>query len=229
MEASHRTSLARFLPVEVAAIVEAGKLAEWRRGRRQRVTVLFVDIRGSTGLAERMDPSTLSHLISSFRQRVMRAAVMHGGVVDKFIGDGALLAFGIPEPKPDDPTRAIACAHEILRLIDEWNLQQAFDPPVRVGIGIHEGEAYCGVVGDDERLEFTVLGDMVNVAARIEQATKRFRVPLLASAKVVEAAGQGAEWDEVSREKLPGRVEPVAILAPRGTPTWLHVPDEGNK
>ncbi len=221
-EAAHRTSLARFLPAEVAAIVEAGKLAEWRRGRRQRVTVLFVDIRGSTGLAERMDPSALSRLISSFRQRIMRAASIHGGVVDKFIGDGALLAFGVPEPKPDDATRALACAHEILGLIDAWNLEQSTEPPVRVGIGVHEGEAYCGVVGDDERLEFTVLGDMVNVAARIEQATKRFRVPLLASATAVEAAGQGADWDEVSREKLPGRAEPVAMLVPRGTPAWLQ-------
>ena len=223
-EAAHRASLARFLPAEVASIVEAGKLAEWRRGRRQRVTVLFVDIRGSTALAERMDPSALSLFISSFRRRVMRAAAMHGGVIDKFIGDGALLAFGIPEPGPDAPSRAIACAREILRLVDQWNLKRAFDPPVRVGIGIHEGEAYCGVVGDDERLEFTVLGDMVNVAARIEQATKIFHVPLLASASVVTAAGQSAEWEEVSHEKVPGRVEPVAILVPRGPniPAWTR-------
>ena len=97
---------------------------------------------------------------------------------------------------------------------------------MRVGIGIHEGEAYCGVVGDDERLEFTVLGDMVNVAARIEQATKIFHVPLLASASVVTAAGQSAEWEEVSHEKVPGRVEPVAILVPPGPniPAWTRQP-----
>jgi adenylate cyclase len=219
-EATYRTSLSRFLPTEVASIVESGKLAEWRRGRRQRVTVLFVDLRGSTGLAENMDPSSLSVLISSFRRRVTRAALMHGGVIDKFIGDGALLVFGIPEPKSDDPTRAIACAREILRLIDEWNRKRRFDPPVRVGIGVHEGEAYCGVVGDDERLEFTVLGDMVNVAARIEQATKTFQFPLLASAAVVEAAGQAAEWIEVSHEKLRGRMAPVVILVPRDSRKW---------
>ena len=219
-EATNRTSLARFLPTEVASIIEAGKLAEWRRGRRQRVTVLFVDMRGSTSLAERMDPSRLSVLISSFRRRVTRAALMHGGVIDKFIGDGALLIFGIPEPKSDDPARAIACAREILRLIDGWNRKRRFDPPVRVGIGVHMGEAYCGVVGDDARLEFTVLGDMVNVAARIEQATKIFQFPLLASAAVVEAAGQGAEWIEVSHETLPGRMEPVVILVPRDSRKW---------
>jgi adenylate cyclase len=82
------------------------------------------------------------------------------------------------------------------------------------------GEAYCGVVGDDARLEFTVLGDMVNVAARIEQATKIFQFPLLASAAVVEAAGQGAEWIEVSHETLPGRMEPVVILVPRDSRKW---------
>jgi adenylate cyclase len=74
-------------------------------------------------------------------------------VVDKFIGDGALLIFGIPEPKPDDAKRAILCAREIIRLIERWNAKRRFHPPVRVGIGLHSGAAFRGVLGAHDRLE----------------------------------------------------------------------------
>lgn len=214
-ETVRRANLARFLPAEIAPAVDGGDLASWRRGRRQKATILFVDIRGSTALAERMDPAKLSVFISSFRRRVMRAAQAHRGVVDKFIGDGALVVFGVPEPQDDDPVRAIACARKLIALIDQWNVKRRFDPPVRIGIGLHTGEVYCGLVGDEQRIEFTVLGDVVNVAAKIEQATKRFDTALLASDAVVTLAGQRGAWIEVSQEPVGGRSEPVTILAPR--------------
>ena len=94
-----------------------------------------------------MDPARLSVFISSFRRWVMEAAGSYGGVVDKFMGDGALLIFGVPEPKPDDAKRAIQCAQEIIRLVERWNAKRRFDPTVRIGIGLHTGEAFCGVLG----------------------------------------------------------------------------------
>ena len=212
-EATQRANLARFLPAEVAPLVERLTIAEWRRGRRQTITVLFVDIRDSTALAEDMDPTSLSVLISAFRRRIMRAAQKHGGVIDKFIGDGALVVFGIPDPRPDDAQRGLTCAREILSLVARWNSKRQLDPPVRVGVGLHSGEAYCGIVGDDARLEFTVLGDMVNVAARIEQATKQFRVPMLASEATLRAAGELQSWTEISREPPRGRRRAIGIYA----------------
>lgn len=213
-EASERASIARFLPSEIAPLMVGRDLAAWRRGRRQEITVLFVDLRDSTALAEHLDPARLSVFVSSFRRRVMRAAQAHGGMVDKFMGDGALLIFGVPEPLPDDAQRAIRCAQEILRLVARWNEKRRFDPPVRVGIGLHTGEVFCGVVGASERLEFTVLGDVVNVAARIEQATKRFKVPVLASDTTIARAGEATGWNEVSREAPRGRSASVVILTP---------------
>jgi adenylate cyclase len=161
-----------------------------------------------------MDPAHLSVFVSAFRRRVMRAAQAHGGMIDKFMGDGALLIFGVPESKPDDAQRAIQCAWEILRLVTHWNTKRRFDPPVRVGIGLHTGEAFCGVVGASERLEFTVLGDVVNVAARIEQATKRFKTSVLASDATLTRAGETTGWHEVSREAPRGRSGEVVILTP---------------
>jgi len=213
-EASERASLARFLPAEIAPLMEGGNLEVWRRGRRQEITVLFVDLRGSTALAEHMDPARLSVFISSFRRRVMRAARTHGGVIDKFMGDGALLIFGIPQPEPDDARRAILCAREIIRLVARWNAKRRFDPPVRVGIGLHTGEAFCGVLGAQERLEFTVLGDVVNVAARVEQMTKRFGTALVATDATVVRAGKAEEWREVGREAPRGRSGSVRVLIP---------------
>jgi adenylate cyclase len=213
-ETSHRASLSRFLPTEIAHLVEPHRLEEWRRGRRQEVAILFVDMRDSTALAEHTDPTRLSVFLASFRRRVLRAVEANGGVVDKFIGDGALIVFGVPEPRPDDARRALACARELLRQLDRWNAKRDFDPPLRIGIGIHTGQVYCGLVGDDTRLEFTVLGDAVNVAARIEAATKQFTLPLLASQPVVAAAGELDRWRVVSVEQLRGRAEPLPLLTP---------------
>ncbi|HEV2564384.1 MAG TPA: adenylate/guanylate cyclase domain-containing protein [Microvirga sp.] len=213
-EASERASIARFLPAEIVPLMEGSNLEGWRRGRRQEVTVVFVDLRGSTALAEHMDPARLSVFISSFRRRVMQAAGTHGGVVDKFMGDGALLIFGVPQPEPDDAQRAILCAREIIRLIARWNAKRRFDPPVRVGIGLHTGEAFCGVLGAQERLEFTVLGDVVNVAARTEQMTKRFGTALVATEAAVARAGEAGEWQEVGREAPRGRSGTVRMLVP---------------
>jgi adenylate cyclase len=213
-EASERASIARFLPAEVAPLMEGNNLDAWRRGRRQEITVVFVDLRGSTALAEHMDPARLSVFISSFRRRVMQAAGIHGGVVDKFMGDGALLIFGVPQPEPDDARRAILCAREIIRLVARWNAKRRFDPPVRVGIGLHTGEAFCGVLGADERLEFTVLGDVVNVAARMEQMTKRFGTSLVATEATVARAGEAGEWQEAGREAPRGRSGTVRMLVP---------------
>ena len=213
-EAVHRANLARFLPHDVAPLIAPGADRIWRRGRRQRVAIMFVDMRGSTKIAEDMDPAQLSVFISAFRRRVTRAAKAYPGVIDKFIGDGALIIFGVPEPRPDDADRAVRCAREILRLVERWNAKRGFDPPVRVGIGIHIGEAYCGIVGDEERLEFTVLGDAVNVAARIEQATKEFNEPLLVSEPVAHESGASNGWREVTRHPLRGKLQPIGILAP---------------
>ena len=216
-ETPGRANLARFLPSEIAPLVGESDISTWRQGRRQQATILFVDIRGFTAYAEGMDPARLSIFISSFRRRVTHAAGAFGGVVDKFIGDGALLVFGIPNPQSDDCTRAVACAQELLVLLDQWNAKRGFDPPIRIGIGIHTGEVYCGLIGDDKRIEFTVLGDVVNVAAKIEQATKRFNTALLASEIVVMRSGQFSAWQEVGREPLGGRGEHLAIYAYSGT------------
>jgi len=213
-ESERHATLTRFLPAEIEPFALDAAAGGLRRGRRQHAVIMFVDIRDSAARGEELDPERLSVFLSAFRSRVSRAAQQHGGVVDKFIGDGALVVFGLPAPSPDDATRALACARTLLDLVDRWNRKRQFDPPVRVGIGVHAGEVFFGVVGDEKRLELTVLGDAVNVASRLEQATKEFAVPLLASADAVEAAGEASAWIEVSHGALRGRAGPVRVMRP---------------
>jgi adenylate cyclase len=213
-ETTLRLNLTRYLPRELAPILSERAFDSLRAGRRIPVTLLFVDMRDSSVFGETMDPARLAVFISSFRRRVMRAAAKHGGVIDKFTGDGALILFGVPGTGPDDAARALACGKTLFDLIARWNAKRRFDPPVRIGVGIHTGEVFCGVVGDEDRLEFTVLGETVNTAARIEQATKIVDCPFLVSSDCIAAAGEAMGWIEIEPPPLPGVTRPIRLLKP---------------
>jgi adenylate cyclase len=213
-ETTLRVNLTRYLPRELAPILTEQAFASLRQGRRIRATVLFVDMRASTHFGETMDPAQLAVFITSFRRRVLRAASRYGGVIDKFTGDGALVLFGVPGAQEGDARRALACGRTLLQLIERWNVKRNFDPPVRIGIGIHTGDVFCGVVGDESRLEFTVVGETVNIASRIEQATKGASCELLASQETVAAAGEENLWVEVEHEPLRGVTRRVVLMRP---------------
>jgi adenylate cyclase len=168
-------------------------------------------------MEESLSPTALSTFIGAFRQRVMQAAMTHGGVIDKFVGDGAFLVFGIVDPKPDDAARAVRCGQDILASVALWSAERAAagETPVSIGVGIHFGEAFVGAIGDNARLEFTVLGDAVNVANRLEQATKDHRVPMLVSHEALTAGGADlTQWRALGSEHLRGRAQPIGIYTP---------------
>ncbi|MBF9197494.1 adenylate/guanylate cyclase domain-containing protein [Microvirga terrestris] len=215
-ETTLRANLTRYLPRELAPILTDQAFASLRQGRRIPVTVMFVDIRASTTFGETMEPAQLAVFITSFRRRVLRAASRHGGVIDKFTGDGALILFGVPGARDGDARRALACGRTLLTLIERWNAKRGFNPPVRLGIGIHTGDVFCGVVGDESRLEFTVVGETVNIGSRIEQATKAADCELLASQETVVAAGEEDLWTEVECDPLPGVTRRMVLMKPVG-------------
>lgn len=225
-DAIGRASLSRFLPAEIAPRLAAGDL-DLRRGRRQRAVIVFVDIRDSTGMAEGMDPERLSQFFTAFRTRILTCVRRHKGVVDKFIGDGALILFGVPDEGSDDAARALIFARDLVGMVETWNNTHELPHPVKIGIGIHVGEVFCGIIGDDERLEFTVLGDAVNVASRLERATKRYGEVVLASGAVMEGSLERHAWLEIGREPLAGRREAVTIFAPKRSPTEQVASFEG--
>lgn len=213
-ETRRRANLTRYLPQEIAEWLAEASVEELRRGHRQPVAVLFCDIRGFTERAETMDPADLGAFVTTFRACVTRVVRRHGGVIDKFIGDSAMVVFGVPRAGRRDAANALACARALLAEIDGWNGLRVTngEGAVRVGIGLHWGVVFCGAVGDERRLEFTVLGDTVNIAARLEQLTKEAGFPLIVTGPLLDAAGEARDrWTALPDGPLRGRTQTVRL------------------
>ncbi|NNG04997.1 MAG: adenylate/guanylate cyclase domain-containing protein [Inquilinus sp.] len=219
-ETRRKATLTRFLPTRIADWVMTASAAEARIGCRQTVAVMFVDIRDFTGRAESLDPADLGVFIGEFRHRIAAAVAAHDGVVDKFIGDSVMALFGVPRPGKNDAGNALACGRAVLDALKAWNTERAAagEDRVEAGVGLHWGDVFCGAIGDDDRLEFTVLGDTVNVAARIEKETKTAGLPLLVSRDLLDAAGASIEgWAALPDRPLRGRQRPVALFGLTGS------------
>ncbi|MEO1141992.1 MAG: adenylate/guanylate cyclase domain-containing protein, partial [Pseudomonadota bacterium] len=148
-----------------------------------------------------------------------RTAIRNGGTIDKYIGDAIMVHFGTPVPQDDDAYRAMKCAFEMIAEIETWNeIRLAHGQfEINIGIGLHYGDAIAGNIGDENRLEYTVLGDAVNVASRLETMTRKLGTSLLVSDATIrnadrykksETFSQLTEGESIS---LKGRVHPVDI------------------
>lgn len=186
-EAQARTNLTRYLPAQLAGRLAGGGLEELRQGQRQQMAVLFIDIRGFTSWSEDRDPHEVSAYVTEFRRRVQLAAARSEGLIDKYIGDAAMILF----EGEDGAQRALDCAGALDEELQRWTALrlEAGEGPVEAGIGLHWGEVFSGVVGNAERLEYSVFGDTVNIAARLEQLTRQEDARIIASAALFDAAG----------------------------------------
>lgn len=216
-ENRRRIRLTRYLPPELVDELSDKRTEELRAGRRQTVAVLFVDIRGFTHRSQNLSPAALSDFVTRFRLCVTDAAAAHAGIVDKFIGDAALIVFGLTGGDDNHAANSILCAKRLHANIEGWN-DEAGDEngAVEIGIGIHWGEVFCGAVGDDSRLEFTVLGDTVNAAARMEELTKSVPSWLIVSGELLTAAGdeKHPQWQRIEQDSLRGRDKPIELFIP---------------
>ncbi|MSO77927.1 MAG: PAS domain S-box protein [Alphaproteobacteria bacterium] len=188
--------------------------------RSQQVGVLFVDMVDFTRLATKQPALAIFELLRDFHARLARAVFAHAGTLDKFLGDGIMATFGTPLPGPNDASNTIACVHAILAEIEQANVERAAGgaPAVNVRIGAHWGEALMGTIGDAKRLEFAVIGDMVNVASRLLEVARDLDIPVAVSGALCEAArAEGTAVDGlVSRgsHALRGHPEKVTVWTP---------------
>ncbi|MFY0611149.1 MAG: adenylate/guanylate cyclase domain-containing protein [Hyphomicrobiaceae bacterium] len=224
LEAEQRTNLTRFLPRGIATDMSDETLQRLRTGRAATLAIMFVDIRNFTRMAEREDPQTASQVLSAYRAHILDIVEAHGGIVDKFIGDGALILFGLDVPAATAARQSVDAATELLHRVDAWNRRRAdaAQAAVSIGIGLHLGRVIVGAIGDERRLEFTVIGDEVNVASRVEQATKATHFALLATGAIIAHAGIDPQdsWENLGDTALRGRQAPVELwgyLAPSAT------------
>jgi adenylate cyclase len=217
---AQRSALSRyFSPNIVRELSTSGGALD--RPARQPVAVLFADMVGFTAISERLSPEALVELLRAFHGRLARVVFAHDGTIDKYIGDAIMVHFGTPRPQKDDPVRALACAAEMIAEIGRWNAERerAGDAPIGIGIGVHYGEVLVGNIGDARRLEYTVLGDTVNVASRLERLTRETGTSLVVSDDLVRAVHAcGVEPSTLIKDlrrdqtrTVRGRREPVAI------------------
>ncbi len=181
-------------------------------GVRRDLAILFSDVRDFTTRTERTDPETLVADLNRYFTRMVAIVRDHGGVVDKFIGDGMLAVFGLDDPE-NACRAAMAAAREMLAAMDDLN--PSLNEPMRIGIGLHKGPVISGLVGSPERLEFTVVGDAVNTAARLESLTKTLGSPLAVSQDLHDTLPPEARTGLTPKgpHPLKGKTIPVPVYA----------------
>ena len=184
-------------------------------GETLRATIVFTDIRGFTTLSEHMEPQALVALLNEYFTRMVAIILEEGGVVDKYVGDAIMAVFGAPIPDPADADRAVRSAIRMRASLAELNesLAKRGLPRIETGIGIHTGDVVAGNIGSEQRMEYTVIGDAVNVASRLEGMTKSVGAPVLISAETESALRQPVALRQVGEVQVRGRTEPLSVFA----------------
>ncbi|HWP04004.1 MAG TPA: adenylate/guanylate cyclase domain-containing protein [Gemmatimonadaceae bacterium] len=207
-----RGNFERFFTPHVAERIASGAADLYLGGERRRVAVLFADIRGFTALASRLSPDETARLLNEYFTEMAECVFRFGGTLDKFIGDEVMAQWGAPLSEPDDADRALDAALAMLAALDQLNdrwLAQG-KQALQIGIGINYGEAFAGFLGSERRLEYTVIGDVVNTAKRLCTAAEGGQI--LVSDAFRKALTRPRSFVEHGRVVLPGRGEPVVVL-----------------
>jgi class 3 adenylate cyclase len=202
-------ALASFLPPEVAELVEASPSALSLKGELE-VTVLFSDIRGFSTFAEQVPPRQVAEVVGRHLAAMAEVVRAHGGMLDKFAGDAVMAVFGAPRPVADHPERAVRCAVAMQRRQAELNAEaRALGLPAsQIGIGINTGTVIAGLIGGAGRVDYTVIGDAVNVAQRLQSEAKAAEI-LASAATMAHVAWPAAR--PAGTRLLKGRQQPVDV------------------
>jgi adenylate cyclase len=207
-----KDTFGRFVSRDVAEAVLNGRVP--MIAERMEVSILFQDIRGFTALSATLDPVALLRLLNRFFTEVVAAVEAEGGVVKQFTGDGVMALFGAPQLRVDHSERAVRAALGIVNRLDLLNalLQEEGLAPLRIGVGIHTGEVVAGLIGPDERVEYGVVGDAVNLASRIEALTKDLAATILISSDIAARLGPQFVLGRVTSLPVKGRAQPIEVV-----------------
>jgi adenylate cyclase len=186
-------------------------------GEMRQVSVYFSDIAGFSSMAERTPPADLVAAMNEYLTAMTDVIEQHGGFVDKYIGDAVVAVFGAPLHDPDHATNAVRAALQCGAVLEGLaRVNAAFGGSVRHRIGISSGEALVGNIGSRRRFNYTAMGDVVNLASRLEAANKLYGTAVIASESTMSFTGSAFVWRELDAIRVKGRMQPVRIFEPLG-------------
>jgi len=206
-----KTTFGKYMTRSVMEHLMAGKVQ--LGGETLTATILFSDIRSFTSIGEKMDAKSLVALLNEYFTEMVDVVIKEDGVVDKYIGDAIMAVFGAPVPQPDAALHAVRAAvgmRKALAALNEKLVARGMQP-IETGIGIHTGELVAGNIGSEKRMEYTVIGDSVNLASRLENATKELGAPVLISQDTYELVKDHFELRAAKEISVKGREQPVMI------------------
>ncbi len=182
-------------------------------GEEREISILFSDIRSFTSLAEVNSPSTTLAILNTYLTEMSALVDQHAGVVDKYIGDAVMGLFGAPIQHPNDPQHAVASALAMIKAMPALNQKFVAQgwPPLEIGIGVHTGNVVAGNVGSNSRLNYTVLGDNVNLASRLESLCKQYQAMIIVSDATMQRCPDIA-FRELDRVRVKGKQQAVGIF-----------------
>jgi adenylate cyclase len=201
-------ALERFLSPSISKKISAEAADIRLGGESQRITLLFADVRGFTTMAEKMKPREAVEVLNEFFDRMTNVIFQHDGTLDKYLGDGLMALFGAPFALQNDAEAAVRAAVDMQKSLAELN-KISGKPPLNIGIGIHTGEAVVGFLGTERRMDYTAIGDTVNVASRLTSQAGPGQI-VISSATQAQIGGE-ISCCQLSAMKLKGRAEPIEV------------------
>lgn len=208
-----RLSFTRYVSQHIMESIIKSEDSVKLSGERRKITLLFSDIRQFTKLSEKSNPEQVVSLLNEYFSVMVDVIFRNHGMLDKFLGDGIMVEFGAPLDDPLQEYHAVKAAlemqDELATLKKRWLLEGK--PQIDIGIGIHTGLAVIGNIGSEKRIDYTAIGDTVNVASRLEQFTKQLKVPLLISEATVAAVRDQFNFTDLGAHVLRGRTDPISV------------------
>ena len=222
-----RSTMARYMTAQVAEqVLAAGESV--LGGQSQMATILFSDIKGFTAIAERLGPQQTVSMLNAYFTEMVEIVFEHHGILDKYIGDAIMAVFGTPFASAQDADNAVKVAIRMQRALAEFNRRQAAagKPGFEVRIGVNSGDVVAGNIGSARRMDYTVIGDGVNVAARLESANKYLGTGILISGSTRAQLRDDYRLREIDLLRVSGKLEPVPVFEVRGQGDDVLAPRE---